>query len=435
MGANMLGAPLALGFLAMDGIGGLKCAGGARTGAQTRLARPLAAGPGVPAAPLAPTPPPPPSPSLRPRGWQWLFLLEGLPAVVLGGAVLLFLPPSLDAARFLSPEERAAVAEAVARDHVAGRSPEDSPARSARGAARLLRLALANRYLWVVWSAGLLMTIAVATFISFTPILLQNLLAGTAFSGKATVQAPKGSRDLRPVGLAAVPFGLATIFSYLVALSSERFNELFWHIIACLTFGAAAMAAFVPLAGVSVPASFAAMALSLAVAFAANGPGMVLVARLCRVCGRRRREGCPAASALRPQALARARKLRAARRPPHPATPSPLNPAASQGEEQVVAQPISNGFNILGGVIGPFITAALLHTDVRAGRGGGRGGGRAAAAQESDARRARTPASPLLCTRTRVSRSAFPLLHCPTSRPASCGSPSSWASPCSRPPS
>jgi ACS family tartrate transporter-like MFS transporter len=234
--------------------------------------------------------------------------------VVLGAAVFCFLPTSIASARFLSPAERDALQAAIAQDHVTGVKPDKSPAASTRGALKLLGAALRNRYLWVVWFAGIFMSAAVATFVTFTPIVLENLLAGTAFSAHVTVQARKGSRDLRPVGLAAVPFALSTLLSYLVALSSERFNELFWHIIACLSFGGVAMTLFMPLAQANVAAGFAAMTLSLAVAFASSGPGMVLVARLC------------------------------------------------QGEEQVVAQPLSNGFNILGGVVGPFVTAALLHT-------------------------------------------------------------------------
>ena len=39
-------------------------------------------------------------------GWQWLFLLEGLPAVVLGVAVLRYLPDRPEAAAWLAPEQR-----------------------------------------------------------------------------------------------------------------------------------------------------------------------------------------------------------------------------------------------------------------------------------------------------------------------------------------
>ena len=50
------------------------------------------------------------------RGWQWLFLLEGLPAVLLGVMVWFFLDDAPDKARWLSDEEKAALAGMLERD-------------------------------------------------------------------------------------------------------------------------------------------------------------------------------------------------------------------------------------------------------------------------------------------------------------------------------
>jgi ACS family tartrate transporter-like MFS transporter len=44
------------------------------------------------------------------RGWQWLFLLEGLPACLLSFAVLKFLPDGPDSAAWLTSEEKATIA-------------------------------------------------------------------------------------------------------------------------------------------------------------------------------------------------------------------------------------------------------------------------------------------------------------------------------------
>ncbi len=49
-------------------------------------------------------------------GWQWLFVLEGVPAIVLGIVVAARLPDGPDEAAWLSGPEHAAIAEAVARD-------------------------------------------------------------------------------------------------------------------------------------------------------------------------------------------------------------------------------------------------------------------------------------------------------------------------------
>jgi MFS family permease len=69
--SQVLGAPLAAALLAADGAAGLK-------------------------------------------GWQWVFLGEAAPAVVLAGVVAAVLPSGVAAARFLSPQQRAALAREIA---------------------------------------------------------------------------------------------------------------------------------------------------------------------------------------------------------------------------------------------------------------------------------------------------------------------------------
>jgi ACS family tartrate transporter-like MFS transporter len=49
-------------------------------------------------------------------GWQWLFLVEGLPAIILGTIVLFYLPERPEVARWLLPAERDALIVDLARD-------------------------------------------------------------------------------------------------------------------------------------------------------------------------------------------------------------------------------------------------------------------------------------------------------------------------------
>ena len=46
-------------------------------------------------------------------GWQWLFLLEGLPAIALGAATMVLLPDSPAQARWLSADEKALACDRV----------------------------------------------------------------------------------------------------------------------------------------------------------------------------------------------------------------------------------------------------------------------------------------------------------------------------------
>src|SRR3984893_14523274 len=49
-------------------------------------------------------------------GWKWLFLLEGLPAVVLGVIAYFYLADRPETAKWLSPRERDVLLGALARD-------------------------------------------------------------------------------------------------------------------------------------------------------------------------------------------------------------------------------------------------------------------------------------------------------------------------------
>src|SRR4051812_6964797 len=53
-------------------------------------------------------------------GWQWLFMIEGLPAVILGFVTLVYLPDSPETATWLTADEKEWIASRLAaeRDHV-----------------------------------------------------------------------------------------------------------------------------------------------------------------------------------------------------------------------------------------------------------------------------------------------------------------------------
>jgi D-galactonate transporter len=50
-------------------------------------------------------------------GWQWLFILEGIPVVVLGASLLWLLPDRPEDAAWLSDEDRAVIAGRLTREH------------------------------------------------------------------------------------------------------------------------------------------------------------------------------------------------------------------------------------------------------------------------------------------------------------------------------
>lgn len=154
-----------------------------------------------------------------------------------------------------------------------------------------------------------------------TPVIIANLLAGTALSSKSSVAAGAGNKSLLPVALAIVPYSLASIFAFVVAASSQRRDEQFWHVSSMLLSAGVVLALFPPLAKAAVPAGFLSLSFSLALAAAANGPATALVSRLCK------------------------------------------------GPEHVVALPLFSSFSVIGGIIGPLLTGALMGRLVRPLRG------------------------------------------------------------------
>ena len=77
-------------------------------------------------------------------GWQWLFAVEGMPAVLLGLAIIFLLPESPERAKWLTEAERAAIARGLAADHAGSSAPADHRMLGALRDPRVWLLGLAN---------------------------------------------------------------------------------------------------------------------------------------------------------------------------------------------------------------------------------------------------------------------------------------------------
>ncbi len=171
-------------------------------------------------------------------GWQWLFLLEGLPSVLLGLAVFRYLPDRPAEARWLPPEERAWLVTRLAAEQAA----------AARPATVALGRALASP---LVWRLGALYFLIVAGLYG------QGLWLPQLIKGRAALS------DLGVGFLAAVPALAAAAAMVVVAAHSDRTGERPLHVAGALAAGAAGFALAAPAAGAPVLAT---LALSLAAA-------------------------------------------------------------------------------------------------------------------------------------------------------------------------
>jgi ACS family tartrate transporter-like MFS transporter len=152
-------------------------------------------------------------------GWQWMFLLEGIPAVLLGFAVLGCLTDTPERAAWLAPAERRWLTERLAEE------------RAAQEAVRrfTLREALTNG---AVWTLGL-------TYF--------GAVVGLYALGFWLPQIIKGlGNDLTnfEVGLTTVvPYAIAAVVMVLWSAHSDRTGERRWHFALAGLVAAIALAA------------------------------------------------------------------------------------------------------------------------------------------------------------------------------------------------
>ncbi|MBN1530271.1 MAG: MFS transporter [Thermoleophilaceae bacterium] len=130
-------------------------------------------------------------------GWQWLFLVEGLPAVVLGLFTLRYLDERPGDAEWLDDDERRYLSETIAREHEERAGGAETSVRDALVSGQVWLLGLIN---FIILAAGFGLTF-------FVPDLVQDRT---------------GYSDFAVGCLAAVPYGIATVVMLVVAPRADR---------------------------------------------------------------------------------------------------------------------------------------------------------------------------------------------------------------------
>jgi MFS family permease len=142
-------------------------------------------------------------------GWQWLFLIEGIPSVLLGLLVLTVLDDRIEDARWLNVAEKIALATAIARD------PKVDSTHSF-----VVALKSPLIYLFSLIYFGLCM--GIYGFLFWMPQLIKT--AGTS--------------DPLLIGLITMlPYISAIIGTVLIGRNSDRTGERRWHLSGCVFAG------------------------------------------------------------------------------------------------------------------------------------------------------------------------------------------------------
>ncbi len=139
------------------------------------------------------------------RGWQWLYLVEGLPAVILGVGVLIWLPDGPADVRWLSAAERECLAARL------GAEQRLAAERHGIGVGRALLHP-------TVWALALVMFTCQSGSYGLTlwmPQIIKNL---------------SGVSDLLVGMISALPYIAAAAGMILIGASSDRSGERFLHV-------------------------------------------------------------------------------------------------------------------------------------------------------------------------------------------------------------
>jgi ACS family tartrate transporter-like MFS transporter len=170
-------------------------------------------------------------------GWQWLFIVEGLPAVVLGFVALSFLTDKPEHAHWLPDRDRQWLSAYMAKEQ----------ALRVKHAGSELR-AMLNRRVMLICFIYFLNTLVTYGIFLWLPRILQDA---------------SGFRGVRLSVITAIPFVFALVGMVLVGRHSDRTGERKGHVAAC--------------------AVVAAIGLVLAVVAQKNVPLIVLAFAICQV--------------------------------------------------------------------------------------------------------------------------------------------------------
>lgn len=143
-------------------------------------------------------------------GWQWLFMLEGIPSIIVGIWLFFFLDDSIEAAKWLTLDEKQLLQDRIA---------QDSGHKAHEGAAA----AFSNVKVWLFAAIYFCFIMGLYGVSFWLPQLI-----------KVT-----GAKNMVTIGLLSViPYGVAAVSMVLVSQSSDRTGERRWHAATAAAAGA-----------------------------------------------------------------------------------------------------------------------------------------------------------------------------------------------------
>ncbi|MDU8648246.1 MFS transporter [Pseudomonas syringae group sp. 26L6] len=146
-------------------------------------------------------------------GWQWMFLIQGLPTVALGVLAFVLLCDKVEDARWLTPEQRQRVKTDITNDELS------RPVQGKSSVASVLSMP----FIWILGFIYFCIQSGVYAINFWLPSIIKNL----------------GFSDALVIGwISAVPYLMAGVFMLLVGRSADLRNERRWHLVVPMLMGA-----------------------------------------------------------------------------------------------------------------------------------------------------------------------------------------------------
>ena len=199
------------------------------------------------------------------HGWQWLFLVEGIPTFLFGISVLFVLKDKPEDAGWLSDPEKKWLDAELKEDRKAGGAEERHS----------LKDAFKTPMVWVLAGIFLLEQIGVYTVNLWMPLILNTFLHGGGASAGGTLSAGDASHIAK---FSVLPYIAAAVMMVVVGWSSDRTGERRWHIAGCMLVAAAGFT-WAARAG-SLVAALMAMSLAAVGYWSIMGPFWALPTRI-----------------------------------------------------------------------------------------------------------------------------------------------------------
>jgi MFS family permease len=183
-------------------------------------------------------------------GWQWLFILEAIPALILGIICFFYLDDRLEDVKWLNKEEKTWLIDVVTKENLEKQQVKHYTFWQALKDRDVLILSL-GYFCWMMGYYGINM---------FLPTISKGLSETTSLSTQS-------------IGwILGLMYACAMVVMILVGNHSDKKNERRWHVAVCLTTSAVAMIISTYFYSSSILVSFVFLTIALCGAFGAYSP-------------------------------------------------------------------------------------------------------------------------------------------------------------------